>query len=106
MSSWLCIRLASENKGTGVRRCLSARSSRLQCLIDSTALLQPCDVTAFGVLRNITQQLYCLGLVAGFARVILRDDGLNLDRYRFNYAYCPNENLETVHKITIGLQVP
>jgi hypothetical protein len=30
--------------------------------------------------------------------------GLALEHVRFNYSYCPDENLETVHKITLGFK--
>lgn len=32
--------------------------------------------------------------------------GLTMNRYRFNYAYCPNDNLEAAHKVTLNLLVP
>ncbi|MFC1693659.1 PorV/PorQ family protein [Candidatus Latescibacterota bacterium] len=32
--------------------------------------------------------------------------GLTLDRYRFNYAYCPDDVLDDIHKITLCLTVP
>ena len=31
--------------------------------------------------------------------------GLLLDRYRFNYAFCPDDALEDIHKITIGFNI-
>jgi hypothetical protein len=44
-------------------------------------LFKPFDVSSLGVLFDLTQQLHCLGFIAGFACVIFRDDRLNLDRY-------------------------
>ena len=44
-------------------------------------LLKPFDVSLLRVFGNITQQLHSLRFVAGFARVILRDDSFNLDCY-------------------------
>ncbi len=44
-------------------------------------LLKPFDVPLLRVLGNITQQLHRLRFIAGFARIILRDDSLNFDRY-------------------------
>ena len=32
--------------------------------------------------------------------------GVTLKRYRFNYAYLPNDDLEDVHKVTLSLQIP
>jgi len=32
--------------------------------------------------------------------------GLVIDRYRFNYAYCPDDVIEDVHKVTLGFAVP
>ncbi len=31
--------------------------------------------------------------------------GVELDRYRFNYAYCPDDTLEDIHKITISTKI-
>jgi hypothetical protein len=31
--------------------------------------------------------------------------GLELDRYRFNYAYCPDDYLDDIHKITLNLKI-
>jgi len=75
-------------------------------------------VYAFGVEANLNDRLF---LFAGtrsrsdvdlqiqksktdFAAIRTFGIGLALDRYRFNYAYCPNEDLEAVHKVTIGFQ--
>ncbi len=55
-------------------------SSGLQCLIDSAVRLQPSDITLFRMFGDILQQLHRLGLIARFARIILRNDRLNLDR--------------------------
>ncbi|MCD6308620.1 MAG: PorV/PorQ family protein [Candidatus Latescibacteria bacterium] len=32
--------------------------------------------------------------------------GLIIDRYRFNYAFCPDNELENIHKVTLGLTIP
>ncbi|MBN1292479.1 MAG: PorV/PorQ family protein [Candidatus Latescibacteria bacterium] len=32
--------------------------------------------------------------------------GVTIDRYRFNYAYLPDDALEDIHKITLSLKVP
>jgi hypothetical protein len=72
-------------------------------------------VYAFGVEANLNDRLF---LFAGtrsrsdadlqlqkaktdFAAIRTFGIGLALERCRFHYAYCPNEDLETVHKVTI-----
>lgn len=74
----------------------------------------------FGVEANVRDRLFLFGGLRSRSDVDLQSQksetdfsslrtfgvGLNLDRYRFNYAYCPNEELETVHKVTLNLQVP
>jgi hypothetical protein len=57
------------------------RSSGLQRLIDSTVPLEPGDVSPLGMFRDVMEKLHRLGLIARFARIILRDDSLNFDRY-------------------------
>ncbi len=32
--------------------------------------------------------------------------GLVIDRYRFNYAFCPDDVIEDVHKVTLGIAIP
>lgn len=32
--------------------------------------------------------------------------GIDMKRYKFNYAFCPNDELEDVHKVTIGIIIP
>jgi len=74
----------------------------------------------FGVEANVRDRLFLFGGVRSrsdvdmqtqkaktdFASVQTFGIGLVLDRYRFNYAYCPHEELETVHKVTLNLQIP
>ncbi len=74
----------------------------------------------FGIEANVQDRLFLFGGLRSRSDVDLQSQkaktdfsslrtfgvGLNLDRYRFNYAYCPNEELETVHKVTLNLQVP
>jgi hypothetical protein len=74
----------------------------------------------FGVEANIRDRLFLFGGLRSrsdadlqtqkaktdFSSIRTFGIGLTLDRYRFNYAYCPNEDLENVHKVTLNLQVP
>ena len=73
-------------------------------------------VYAFGIEANLNDRLF---LYAGtrsrsdidlqtakaktdFSGIRTFGVGLSVGNYRFHYAYCPNEDLETVHKMTIG----
>jgi hypothetical protein len=77
-------------------------------------------VFAFGIEANLNDRLFLFAgtrsrsdvdLQIGKAETdfgAIRTFGISLalERYRFSYAYCPNEDLETVHKVTIGFTAP
>jgi hypothetical protein len=44
-------------------------------------LLKPFDVSLLGVLLHFAEQLHRLGLITGFARVILWDDRFDFNRH-------------------------
>ena len=74
---------------------------------------------AFGIEANIKDRFFLFGGTRSRSDVDLMTEksktdfsgvrtmgfGLNLDRYRFNYAYCPNSDLEDVHKITLSAHI-
>ncbi|MDP2983434.1 MAG: PorV/PorQ family protein [Candidatus Latescibacter sp.] len=74
---------------------------------------------AFGVEANINDRFFLYGGTrsrsdvdllsqkskTNFSGVRTMGFGLNLDRYRFNYAYYPNNDLDNVHKITLSAQI-
>ena len=79
------------------------------------------DITyAFGIEASIKNSLF---LYAGtksrtdidiqtmkadtdYSGIITYGFGLSLKRYRFNYAYCPDDAIEDIHKVTLGLRIP
>lgn len=74
---------------------------------------------AFGVEANVNDRFFLYGGTrsrsdvdllsqkskTNFSGVRTMGFGLNLDRYRFNYAYCPSSDLDNVHKITLSAQI-
>jgi hypothetical protein len=74
---------------------------------------------AFGVEANINDRFFLYGGMrsrsdvdlmtqkskTNFSGIRTMGFGLNLDRYRFNYAYCPNNDLDNVHKITMTAHI-
>ncbi|MFA6472194.1 MAG: PorV/PorQ family protein [Candidatus Latescibacterota bacterium] len=74
---------------------------------------------AFGIEANINDRFFLFGGTRSRSDVDLLSQksktnfsgirtigfGLNLDRYRFSYAYCPNNDLDNVHKITMSAQI-
>lgn len=76
-------------------------------------------VFAFGLEANLNDRLFLFAGTRSRSDIDLQNEkaktdfsairtfgvALALDKYRFSYAYCPNEELETVHKVTIGFGV-
>lgn len=101
----------------GARKTLA--HSPITVLADVTFPTDNDPVYACGVELNLQNRLYLfagtrsqndveLGSLKSktdFAALRTFGFGLVLNRYRFNYAYCPNDDLEAVHKITMGVQV-
>jgi hypothetical protein len=97
----------------GIRKGLS--HSPIALMADAT-FPNDSDISfAFGVEANINSRFFLYGGMRSRSDVDLMSQksktdfsgirtmgfSLNLDRYRFSYAYCPNNDLDNVHKITM-----